>query len=242
MTELYHQLSEDAPRDGIDYFGASRLQEAQEFIRWQGGDAIASFPSAISIGIALPNAIVDLLPRTDDRASQISYRHSAYDVINDRLDLFASKVVSALQKGGYLAFPIPSSERVDDERICASFSHKVAARLCGFGWIGKSCLLITPDRGPRVRWVTVLTDAPLEPTGKPAEDRCRNCSECVDICPVKAFTGRPFKVEEPREARYDAAKCDKHFRTMESKGKLKVCGLCLYTCPYGRAAHRREST
>ncbi len=236
MTELYDQLAENARRDGIDYFGATRLAEVQEFIRWQGGDAAASFPSAISIGIALPNAVVDLLPRTDDRASRVSYRHSAYDVINARLDLSASKVASTLQKAGHSAFPIPSSERVDDDRICASFSHKVAARLCGFGWIGKSCLLVTPDHGPRVRWVTVLTDAPFEPTGKPVEERCGDCKECVDICPVRAFSGRAFKVEEAREVRYDAAKCDRYFRSMETNGKLKVCGLCLYVCPYGRTS------
>jgi epoxyqueuosine reductase len=157
-------------------------------------------------------------------------------VINNRLDAFASKVFSRLQRAGHSAFPAPSSERVDDERICASFSHKLAARLCGFGWIGKSCLLITPDHGPRVRWVTVLTDAPLEPTGRPIEERCGDCKKCVDICPVKAFTGRSFKIGEAREARYDAKKCDRYCHAMESNGQLKVCGLCLYVCPFGMAS------
>ena len=165
--------------------------------------------------------------------------HSAYDVINDRLDLFASKVASVLQMAGHASFPVPAAERVDDERICASFSHKVAARLCGFGWIGKSCLLVTPDHGPRVRWVTILTDAPLEPTGTPLDERCGDCGECVDICPVKGFTGRPFKVEEPREARFDARKCELHFKALEARGQPRVWGLCLYVCPFGRATTRQ---
>ena len=238
MADLYSQLTESARHDGVDYIGVARLEEARDFIRWQGGDSIASYPSAVSIGIGLPNAVVDLLPNVDDRASRVSYRHSAYDVINDRLDLFASKVASVLQGTGHAAFPVPAAERVDDERICGSFSHKVAARLCGFGWIGKSCLLVTPDHGPRVRWVTVLTDAPLEPTGAPVEERCGDCSECVDICPVRSFTGRPFKAEEPREVRFDAKKCERNFKALETRGQLRVCGLCLYVCPFGRAWRR----
>jgi epoxyqueuosine reductase QueG len=120
------------------------------------------------------------------------------------------------------------------------FSHKMAAHLAGLGWIGKSCLLITPQVGPRVRWVSVLTDAPLEVTGEPMVEQCGSCQECVEICPVQAFTGRPFREEEPREMRYDAGKCDRYFRKMKEKnGDLAICGLCLYVCPHGRT---REKT
>jgi epoxyqueuosine reductase QueG len=34
--------------------------------------------------------------------------------------------------------------------------------LAGLGWIGKSCSLISPHFGPRLRLVTVLTNAPLK--------------------------------------------------------------------------------
>ncbi len=37
--------------------------------------------------------------------------------------------------------------------------------MAGLGRIGKSCLLITPEAGPRVHWATVLTDAPMQVTG-----------------------------------------------------------------------------
>jgi epoxyqueuosine reductase len=141
---------------------------------------------------------------------------------------------SMLQRAGYMAFPVPASKRADDERICSIFSHKLAAHLAGLGWIGKSCLLITPKAGPRVRWATVLTDAPLEPTGKEMEERCEDCQECVSVCPVGAFTGRPFREDEPREARYDARKCEQYHATLEKKMGIGVCGMCLYVCPFGR--------
>lgn len=129
---------------------------------------------------------------------------------------------------------MPASERFDDERICAVFSHKLAANLAGLGWIGKSYLLITPENGPRVRWTTILTNVPLTPTGKPMKNLCGDCRKCVDICPVKAFTGSNFKEDEDRDVRYDARKCELYLENLEKQGKLPVCGLCIYNCPFGK--------
>ena len=217
----------------IDYLGETNLGEAHAFIRDQGGEYIASFPTAISIGIALPNAIVDQLHYRSEKAVRISYRRHAYDYINQRLDLISSEIATLVQQQGYRAYPVPASERYDDKRICSIFSHKLAANLCGFGWIGKNCLLITPDPGPRVRWATVLSDAPTRINNEPLTDRCGSCERCIDICPVKAFTGRAFRPDESREMRYAADKCDAYFTKMEAEGNLRVCGMCLYICPFG---------
>jgi len=95
-------------------------------------------------------------------------------------------------------------------------------------------MLITPDHGPRVRWGSVLTDAPLQAVSAPMEDRCGSCQACVDICPVKAYTGASFREEEPREARFAVERCDGYFLEMKKRNEEPVCGLCLYVCPYGR--------
>ena len=96
----------------------------------------------------------------------MEYKHHAYDTVNDLLDTIALRLSNSLQRQGYRAFPIPASKRaVVDERVAAIFSHKLAAHMAGLGWIGKSCLLITPEAGPRVRWATVLTDAPIARNG-----------------------------------------------------------------------------
>ncbi|VVB72616.1 Epoxyqueuosine reductase [uncultured archaeon] len=219
---------------GADLFGVADLTEAQEFILWQGGSRVAGYPRAVSIGITLLHPIVDQLPRREEKAVAVEYRHHAYDVINDRLDDISSRLSGALQARGYRALPISASGRADDDKIAATFSHKLAAHLAGLGWIGKSCLLITPQAGPRVRWTTVLTDAPLSPTGKPMEEQCGDCRECEKICPAGAILGRPFRDDEPRETRYDARKCEQYFRDMEKNGDVGVCGMCVYICPYGR--------
>jgi epoxyqueuosine reductase len=231
--DLYSALERLARDDGADFFGVADLSLAREAILEQGGLDVAAFPRAVSVGIRLFDTLVDQLPKRRERAVAVSYRHHCYDVVNQRLDLLASRLAGAIQRSGHRAFPVPSSLRADDERICAVFSHKMAAHLAGLGWIGKSCLLITPEAGPRVRWTTVLTDAPLK-AGTPMEARCGDCRECVDKCPVKAFTGRNFIESEPREARYDARRCEKYLKGLENSTGYGVCGMCLYVCPHGK--------
>lgn len=219
---------------GADLFGIADLARARYAIEAQGGPEPASYPKAISIGIILLDSIVDQLPGRSDRSVSVAYRHHAYDVVNDQLDSIILRLSRELEREGYRAYPISASQRVNDEKICAAFSHKMAAHLAGLGWIGKSCLLVTPEAGPRVRFATILTDAPLEATGGPMGQRCGECQECVRICPVSAFTGRAFVEDEPREARYDALKCQDYLKDMEKKTGRAVCGMCLYICPHGR--------
>ena len=231
---LDERLDEFARELGADFFGVADITPAEEFIKNQGGDLVSGYPRAVSLGIILLNTIVDQLPQRFERSVAVNYRHHVYDIINLRLDLISSRISSLIQNEGYNALPIPASERYDDNELCAVFSHKLAANMAGLGWIGKNCLLITPEFGPRVRWSTILTDAPLKPTGEPLENGCEECTECVDTCPVSAFTGENFRAYENREVRYDARKCEKYFKVMEDAGKIPVCGLCIYNCPKGK--------
>ena len=159
---LTHELNNVAFNHHANYFGIADLKKANDFIIDQGGDIVSHHPYSISIGITLPHGVVDLLPKRSEVSVRISYRHFAYDVINERLDHMASVLSSYIQKTGYSSLPIPASRIVDSERICGSFPHKLGAHLAGLGWIGKSCLLVTPMDGPRVRWASILTDAPLD--------------------------------------------------------------------------------
>jgi epoxyqueuosine reductase len=222
-----------------DYYGVADLSAARQLIREQGGETAGRYPRAVVMGMVLPDSMVDLLSARD-REGAILYRHSAYDVVNLALDQIALRVANLLRREGFDAFPVPASKRTSDEKISGSFSQKMAANLAGLGWIGKSCLLVTPEHGPRVRWVTILTNAPLATTGSPMESQCGDCRACVDICPQNAFTGREFHPDEPREARFDAAACDQYFREMEREKGVAVCGLCLYVCPYGRKEHSKR--
>ncbi|MGD0917972.1 MAG: 4Fe-4S double cluster binding domain-containing protein [Thermodesulfobacteriota bacterium] len=231
LNKKIHELSRKL---GVNYFGVSDLSSAKDFIIEQGGNILSDFKYCISIGLILPNTLIDQLPFRSNRAVAVNYRFHAYEIINHRLDHDTSILSNFVQELGYHVMPIPAAERYDDERICAVFSHKLGAHLAGLGWIGKSCLLITPNHGPRVRWSSILADAPLKPTGKPMGEKCGACLDCVKICPMNAFSGRSFDPKEPREMRYDALKCQDYFISMTDKGEIPVCGMCLYACPYGR--------
>jgi epoxyqueuosine reductase len=233
-VDLYAEIKELTDRNMVDYLGVADLSPARQTVLEQGGSLAAGYHRAVTMGIVLQNAIVDLLPEcAQNRAVATSYLHE-YQTVNQRLDLVCSQVAGLLQREGQRALPVPASERYDDQRIAAVFSHKLAAHLAGLGWIGKSCLLINPQHGPRVRWTTVLTDAPLTPTGQPLKPHCGKCTACVDICPIKAFTGEPFREDQPREARYNARSCDQLHKSPDQFGLPALCGLCVYVCPYGR--------
>ena len=219
---------------GADFFGVADLSCAEDAIRRQGGDAAAEYPRAVSIGLRLPHSVVDQLPDRAKISVAKIYKQHAYDVINQRLDHITSRICSYLESNGCKSFPVPASQIVDDDNLLGVFSNKMAAHLAGLGWIGKSCMLITPEVGPRVRWATVLTHADIDKTGEPIEERCGSCTDCVDICPANAFTGRSFKADEYRDLRFDVRKCQNYFDELKEEMGIAICGMCLYVCPHGK--------
>jgi epoxyqueuosine reductase len=231
-------LERKAKQLGVSFYGVADLATARQAIEAQGGSRIAQFPSAISVGIALQHALVDALPQQDDLSVIMSYRSQAYDVVNSRLDAITCTLAGMLQAEGYRSLPVPASQTVNRNNLTAIFSHKMAAHLAGLGWIGKSCLLVTSQAGPRVRWGTVLTTAPLAAVSNPLEEQCGECDECVRICPVQAFSGQPYRLGEPRQVRFTARLCSEYFDTREKEIGYSVCGLCLYVCPHGRKHSR----
>jgi epoxyqueuosine reductase QueG len=201
------------------------LSAAADYIVAQGGEAVGAVPWAVSVGMRLSDAIVDL-HSPDERREESLYWHHVYRVVTPALDFAAQRICQELQTHGYRALPIPASLRSGGETLTSVFSHKLAAHLAGLGWIGKNSLLISPEFGSRVRWVTVLTDAPLVP-GEPADRECGRCRACVAACPVQAFTGAEFRSHDPVEVRFDTRACDEYRRT-------HPCGLCVAACPIGR--------
>jgi epoxyqueuosine reductase len=219
----------------IDYIGiADIINFESELIKF-GGYIVGGYSTGISIGIKLPDPIVDgLKDRFDKNVSSLYFTHS-YHYINDRLNLATSVLSSYLNSLSYNTLPIPSSERTDIDNAIPTVSHKMIAHLAGLGWIGKSCLLITPDNGPRVRFSSLLTNAPLKTSHNTITERCGNCTICTDICPAKAINGKSYLSGEEREIRFDFKKCQDYFDDMKKDNSRKpVCGMCLYACPYGK--------
>lgn len=214
---------------GADLFGVAELALADEFISSQARFPLDQYPRAISLGMRLCDPVVDQhTPEETPRESQ--YWHHVYDVVTPALNFLAYDVARWLGDRRYRAWPIPASTPYDFGRLEGVISHKLTAHLSGLGWIGKSCLLLTDLYGPRVRFVSILTDAPFE-TGSLTDKPCGKCRVCVDTCPVGAFSGAEFRASESREARFDAFKCSDYRRN-------HACGLCVSSCPAGRGRRR----
>lgn len=238
METLQRELERQAKSMGAHFFGVADLSVAQEAIVAQGGEFLTAYPRAFSVGITLSDSIVDELPRHKEPVIARTYDYFVYTVVNQSLARIALRVGTVLEEQGYRILTVPTSQRLDQENLLGLFSHKLAAHLAGLGWIGKSCLLVTPEVGPRARWVTVLTDAPLE-AGSPLSNQCGDCQRCVEACPSQAFTGRPFDPGEPREARFDVYRCENYRANLRDEVTgVRTCGMCVYVCPYGRNNQR----
>lgn len=237
MNYINNEITTLLKNDYVDYIGFADLVNYEKELAEFGGNIVMGYKYGISIGIALPDSIVDHLPDRSDNNVAAQYKYHCYTVVNDRLDLIASKLSSFLNQKGYRSMPIVVAERTDDENAMPSVSHKMIAHIAGLGWIGKSCLLVTPDHGPRVRFITVLTNAPVEAVDNPIEQKCGNCMECVKICPSQAIKGVNYVSGKSREDRLDFKKCQNHFFELKKTKKWDVCGLCLYACPHGRKTY-----
>ena len=217
-----------------DHIGFADLKPYNEALSQIGGNIVSGYPNGISIGLVIPNSIVDYLPQRSDMNVSCEYRVHGYDVLNDRLNLMASVASSYLNQAGFRTIPIAVADRTDHENAMSIVSHKMIAHIAGLGWIGKNCLLVTPEHGPRFRLISILTDAPLETVNNPLEQRCGECNECVKICPVQAIKGKNYVMGESREERIDFTKCDKYFEKLRHSRQFAVCGMCLYACPHGK--------
>ena len=143
---------------------------------------LARYPRAISVGVALLDDVVATIG--PDGPTPLYAHH--YRQVNALLDRIALEVARFCASKGFRALPIPASMTIDEGRQLGHISHRAVAVLAGLGWMGKSTLVITPEFGPRIRFVTVLTDAPLTP-GEPMKCQCGDCVACVEACPAKAI-------------------------------------------------------
>jgi len=231
-VNLRGKLESLAKDMGTTYFGIADLTPARQLISEQGGEFLTQFPRAVSHGFVLTDGIVNTLVHHKNIAALNTYWYYVYQIINPRIDSISMMLAQSLDKAGFQAFIVPSSQTVDITRLAGVFSQKLAAHLAGLGWIGKSALLITPEHGPRVRWGTVLTDAPLE-AGMPMDEMCHDCSACVKACPAHAFTGQAFEKPRPRNEIFVAEECNRYL-SERAKTLHRACGMCVYICPLGK--------
>ena len=195
-----------------------------------GDPSSLGFRSAISLATEIPEDAV----RSAKDAPSISLRE-AYKQNNKCLKQASAAIAALIQEAGFQARLVDPAARVDAERLLGPISHKAVALRAGMGWIGKNGLLITERFGPRVRIGTVLTDIPVAGQDKVLQNKCGDCTACIEQCPTRSLKSSSFE-ERPsnRDEVIDWAKCGRYEAALIGDGSKpeKACGRCIVNCPY----------
>jgi epoxyqueuosine reductase len=188
-----------------------------------------SFPDAIQlleIERRLPRAIVfgyrlssPVLNTVTDRPSLL-YKHH-YKTVNWILDQTAFFCTQFIQNNNRNALAIPATQLVDWQHHKGHVSHRHLGQEAGLGHIGRSGLLIHPQYGAQVRYVSILTDLEFEPDTK-IDTACGTCKKCVLACPAKAISDDGVDIERCY------AKLSE-FAGMRGIGQ-HICGICVKVC------------
>ena len=183
----------EARRLGADLVGVAPVERfAGAPARMSPQGLLPEARSVVVMAVHHPDAAIELggEPRPQDVGP-----YSVQYWMNSRLDDMSYLMARYLEKRGHRALPIAASNiwryhaykdlKVD---FAPDLVHRYAAVAAGLGEIGWSGLTLTPEFGPRNRFVSVVTDADLEPT--PMYDGpalCDRCMACVKHCPTDAF-------------------------------------------------------
>ena len=122
---------------------------------------------------------------------------------------------------------------VDDNALV----DRAAAHRAGIGWWGKNANLLLPGLGSWYVLGSVVTDAPLPPSGGEVADRCGSCTRCLDGCPTGAITA-PGVVDARRCLSW-LLQADGSFpieHRVALGDRIYGCDECQEVCPPNRRA------
>lgn len=149
-----------------------------------------------------------------------------------RAGFLVSTLAEFIRGLGYIAIP-----SVND--VGPSIPFAINA---GLGEMGRFNRMITPEYGPMVRVVKVITDLPMaldKPIDFGAMEFCKTCKKCAEACPSGALSMETEPTWEPqgkfsvggKKTWYEnSAKCLEYWRT----GAFSGCSICFAVCPYSK--------
>ncbi len=228
MKNLTSELRNLLKSEGADLVGiapASRLEGAPAGHR--PTDILAGAKSVVVAGLHLTHSAYDGLPGT-----RLLYTSQVY-LANDILGVLSFKAARMLEAAGYNSLPIPVRGYAD-KKLFGILSHRHAVAAAGLGEFSLANLIITPEYGLRVRFVTIITEAPLEGDEVRSFNLCEKAREqcglaCVKNCPAEALSA---------DGQLNKSRChtyQKEGMEREMHGSELMCGMCIQGCPVGRA-------
>jgi len=111
---------------------------------------------------------------------------------------------------------------------------KLAAIRAGLGWQGKHSLLISKKFGTFLALGGIITDADLKHNAIEETNRCRNCTECQNACPLAALD-QPYALNVKKCMSYllQNDKIPENLKTV-MENRIGDCEICQESCPWNR--------
>ena len=218
-------------------------------------DFVPEAESVIVAGIRIPDPIVDydryhlkfqeapqyLAARASVQNLYLLMGHYTIDIM---LNSLAIRVANRLEVAwGYKSFPTPSTQNEGLGHpvyglAMAYFSQRHAATRAGLGEFGFNNIVLIPEFGPRVRFVSIITEAELEPDPLIAEKIClrekcgvRDGPKCLQMC-------TPHAIQLREGVDHDAIFIDTPSKTDVSLCLRHADGIPTYLCVYGGTCMR----
>jgi epoxyqueuosine reductase QueG len=187
--DLTNQVLKEVRRMGADLAGVASC-EAMQSHEGQGKTIKEVLPEAKSLvvfGVRMIDSTI--------APAKMNIRLPQYSTkcLYEEMDRIAFGISRYLDDLGYQAIPyaayLPVEMGKESKGLIGDISHRHVAYEAGLGTIGRSRLLLTERFGPRIRFLSVLTDAGLRPGKRLEKDYCKNCDRCIKACPVGAMGG-----------------------------------------------------
>ncbi len=191
LKEAIRTCAYDLGADLVGFGDIDRCRHAPPMMSPRG--LLPSARTVIVMAVHHPDACVE---QGGERHPQVIGPYSVQYLMNARLDEMAYRVATFLERQGHGALPVASSNiwrynaYKDLEAVFApDISHIYMAVVAGLAEIGFSGLALTPEYGARNRFITVLTDAEVEPDPLvPPGSVCDRCMLCRTHCPAEALS------------------------------------------------------
>lgn len=228
-TDLKQKIIDYAQNLGAELVGFAPVSRWSEFneveFSYRPENIWPQAKTVIVLGVPVLLPILETTP-------SINYVE-LYNTTNTLLDQVAYRLAVHLNGQGFASVFLPrdgyGTIDVLVKKPSASFGHVYAAKYAGLGTVGYNHTLLNEQYGPRVRYVSIFTEADIPGDSLVKKDLCTNCRICEKLCPSQAFS----PCEGNTIANMDKVACAKHHAKLRDEERYP-CGICIKVCPVGQ--------